>query len=170
MSRLREIIENLRTCLKWPDELPTTRANIQRNQREVFGAISRTLIRSKQLFDVWLKHIQSITERHKPIDLIILFMMMTINDEKTVAIENIVSSYNCRRFIAIYHFIRYSFTWKQIRRKLKAEIFDVKLLEETVRVLPFILMENSKVLFELLDSFVRDKNPVISNFANVGYR
>lgn len=91
VSRLREIIENLRSCLKWPDELPTTRANIQKNQREVFGSISRTLIRSKQLFEVWLKHIQSITERHKPIDLVILLMMMTINDEKTVAIENIVS-------------------------------------------------------------------------------
>lgn len=89
--RLREIIENLRSCLKWPDELPTTKASIQKNQREVFGCISRTLIRSKQLFDVWLKHIQSITERHKPIDLVILLMMMTINDEKTVAIENIVS-------------------------------------------------------------------------------
>lgn len=60
--------------------------------------------------------------------------------------------------------------WEQIRRKLKANIIDVKLLEEMIRVLPAILLDYSKVLFELLDSFVRDKNPVISNFANVGYR
>lgn len=46
----------------------------------------------------------------------------------------------------------------------------MKLLEETVRLLPKILLENSVVLFELLDSFVRDKNALISNFANVGYR
>lgn len=46
----------------------------------------------------------------------------------------------------------------------------MKLLEETVRLLPTILLENSVVLFELLDSFVRDKNALISNFANVGYR
>lgn len=59
----------------------------------MFGCISRTLIRSKQLFDVWLKYIQSNSERHKPIDLIILLMMMTINDEKSVAIENIVSCF-----------------------------------------------------------------------------
>ncbi|XP_031621413.1 Fanconi anemia group D2 protein [Contarinia nasturtii] len=144
--QLRELIENLRLCLRWPEELPTTRANIQKNQRDVFGCISRTLIRSKQLFDVWLKLIQSNTERYKPIDLIILLMMTTINDEKSVAIENI------------------------IRRKLKADIIDVKLLEETIRILPIILLDYSKVLFELLDSFVRDKNTVISNFANVGYR
>lgn len=92
MSRLREIIESLRSCVRFPDELPTTRANIHKNQREVFGCISRTLIRSKQLFDVWLKYIQSITERHKPIDMIILLMMMTIKDERSVYIENIVSS------------------------------------------------------------------------------
>lgn len=91
MSRLREIIESLRSCLAWPEELPTTRSGIQKNQREVFGCVSRTLIRSKQLFDVWLKHIQSNTDKHKPIDVILLLMMMTINDEKSVTIENIVS-------------------------------------------------------------------------------
>lgn len=58
----------------------------------------------------------------------------------------------------------------QIRRKIKADLFQVKLLEETVRLLPTILLENTVVLFELLDSFVRDKNALISNFANVGYR
>lgn len=90
-NRLREIIDSLRSCLKWPEELPTTRANIHKNQREVFGCVSRTLIRSKQLFEVWLKHIQANTDTHKPIDFILLLMMMTINDEKSVAIENIVS-------------------------------------------------------------------------------
>lgn len=46
----------------------------------------------------------------------------------------------------------------------------MKLLEETVEALPTILLEYSKVFFELLDGFVRDKNPSISTFANVGYR
>lgn len=94
VSRLREIIESLRSCVRFPDELPTTRSIIYKNQREVFGCISRTLIRSRQLFDVWLKYIQSNTDRHKPIDLIILLMMMTINDEKSVTIENIVSTFS----------------------------------------------------------------------------
>lgn len=58
----------------------------------------------------------------------------------------------------------------QIRRKLKSDHIQVKLLEETVQTLPAILLEYSKVFFELVDCFVRDKNPAISTFANVGYR
>lgn len=46
----------------------------------------------------------------------------------------------------------------------------MKLLEETVRKFAVILLDYSKVLFELLDSFVRDKNSTISDFANTGYR
>lgn len=90
LNTLPDIIENLRSCLKWPQELPTTRNTIQKNQKEVFGYINRSLIRSKQLFDIWLKRIQSNIEEHKPIDFIVLLMMMTINDEKSNYIENIV--------------------------------------------------------------------------------
>lgn len=97
VPRLQEIIANLRSCLKWPDDLPTTKANIHKNQREVISAVSRTLIRSKQLFDVWLKYIQSNVDKHLPIDLIVLIMMMTINDEKSIAIENIVRIANSAR-------------------------------------------------------------------------
>lgn len=89
---LTEVIESLRSCLRWPDELPTTRMAIHKNQHEVFACINRTLIRSKQLFDVWLKRIQANIEAYKPIDLIILLMMCHINDEKSNYIENIVSS------------------------------------------------------------------------------
>lgn len=39
-----------------------------------------------------------------------------------------------------------------------------------MEALPVNLLDNSKVLFELFDSFVRDKNPAIATFANVGYR
>lgn len=53
---------------------------------------------------------------------------------------------------------------------MKADHIQVKLLEETVETLPTTLLEYSKVLFELFDSFVRDKNPAIATFANVGYR
>lgn len=93
VGSLPEIIENLRSCLRWPQPLATTKNAIQKNQKEVFGCVNRSLIRSRQLFDVWLKRIQSIMDEHKPIDLIILLMMMTINDEKSTYIENIVSGF-----------------------------------------------------------------------------
>lgn len=91
-EKLADIIKDLRSCLKWPQsDVPMTRVAIQKNQKEVFGCISQSLIRSKQLFDVWLKRIQAEIGSAKPIDFIILLMMMTINDERSNYIENIVS-------------------------------------------------------------------------------
>lgn len=91
-EKLADIIKDLRSCLKWPQsEEPSSQVGIQQNQKEVFGCISQSLIRSKQLFDVWLKRIQAESGSAKPIDFIILLMMMTINDERSNYIENIVS-------------------------------------------------------------------------------
>lgn len=91
-EKLADIIKDLRSCLKWPQsDIAMTRVVIQKNQKEVFGCISQSLIRSKQLFDVWLKRIQAESGPAKPIDFIILLMMMTINDERSNYIENIVS-------------------------------------------------------------------------------
>lgn len=58
----------------------------------------------------------------------------------------------------------------QIRRKLKADIIGIKLLEEAAQKFGTILLDYSKVLFELLDAFLRDKTSTISSFANAGYR
>lgn len=44
------------------------------------------------------------------------------------------------------------------------------LLEETVQLFPTILLEYSKIFFELLDAFARDKNAAISSFAGAAYR
>lgn len=44
------------------------------------------------------------------------------------------------------------------------------LLEETVKLFPTILMGYSKILFELLDAFARDKNTTMSCFASAAYR
>lgn len=58
----------------------------------------------------------------------------------------------------------------QIRRKLRAGTLNVRLLEETVQLFPTILLDYSKILFELLDAFARDKNAAISSFAGAAYR
>lgn len=82
----------MRSALKWPStDLPTTKATIHANQKNVFTCISRYLLRSKDLFEIWLKHIQgNAGGRHKPIDLIILLMMMTIKENRSHHIETIV--------------------------------------------------------------------------------
>lgn len=59
---------------------------------------------------------------------------------------------------------------RQIRRKLRATTINVRLLEETVQLFPTILLDYSKILFELLEAFARDKNADISSFAGVAYR
>lgn len=93
-EKLADIIKDLRSCLKWPQtEVPMTRVVIQKNQTEVFACISQSLIRSKQLYEVWLKRIQAEVDLAKPIDFVILLMMMTINDERSNYIENIVSQW-----------------------------------------------------------------------------
>lgn len=46
----------------------------------------------------------------------------------------------------------------------------MRLLEETVHLFPTILIDYSKILFELLDAFARDKNIAISSFAGSAYR
>lgn len=95
IEKLSAIIKELRICLKWPEsEAVTTKILIQKNQKEVFNCIHVSLIGSKQLFNVWLKRIQTDVAVAKGIDLIILFMMMTINDERSNYIENIVSIFN----------------------------------------------------------------------------
>lgn len=61
-------------------------------------------------------------------------------------------------------------SFQQIRRKLRATTFNVRLLEEAVQLFPTILLDYSKILFELLDSFARDKNAAIAGFAGAAYR
>lgn len=43
-------------------------------------------------------------------------------------------------------------------------------LEETVYLFPSILIGHSKILFEILDALIRDKNTTISHFAGSAYR
>lgn len=79
-------------ALKWPlADLPTTKSAIHANQKTVFNCISRYLLRSKDLYEIWLKIIQRKSDgQHKPIDLVVLLMMMTIKEDRSGYIEKIV--------------------------------------------------------------------------------
>lgn len=46
----------------------------------------------------------------------------------------------------------------------------MRLLEETIQLFPKILLDYSKILFELLNAFFHDKNVAISSFAGAAYR
>lgn len=79
-------------------------------------------------------------------DLLILIIMMSINDEKCNFLE------------------------LNIRRRISSGCFNIKLLEEMSTDFSCILSKYSKYLLEMIDVFFRDKSFVISNFAYTGYR
>lgn len=86
------IVEQLRSSLKWSQTVVShTRDAIHTNQNEVFACISQSLLRSKQLYEQWLKCIQADVALAKPIDVVILLVMMTINDARGNHIENLVN-------------------------------------------------------------------------------
>lgn len=86
------IVEELRSSLKWPQTtVAHTRIAIHTNQNEVFACISQSLSRSKLLYEQWLKCIQTDVALAKPIDFVILLVMMTINDVRGNHIEKMVS-------------------------------------------------------------------------------
>lgn len=78
---------------------------------------------------------------------------------------NFIDSIYFHQRIFIFHVIIF-----QIRRKIKTEEITLKLLEETIQLFPTVLVNYSKILFELLGAFIRDKNVLISNFASGAYR
>lgn len=62
------------------------------NQKEVFNSIVRSLSASKQIYDAWLKVIQSTSlYEQKSVDLIVLLIMMKVNEDKAYYVEQLVS-------------------------------------------------------------------------------
>lgn len=86
-----QVIQELRHCLQWEDNLNQCGTNVHLNQSTVFERLRRALTRSRQLFDIWMKNILNLSSKNqKPIDLLILLMMMSINGEKSKYIKSIV--------------------------------------------------------------------------------
>lgn len=103
---------------------------------------------SKKIFEAWTKAILGISTscEQNSMDLLILIIMMSINDEKCNYLE------------------------LNIRRRISSGCFNIKLLEEMSTDFSIILSKYSKYLLEMIDVFFRDKSFVISNFAYTGYR
>lgn len=90
-----KVVNDLRNCLQWNQSAdcgaPTV-SDRDISQLAVFECIVRSLKSSQKLFENWLKVIKNVlTDDTKPIDLLVLLIMMSINDERTNQIDNIVS-------------------------------------------------------------------------------
>lgn len=92
LNSVPQLICDLRKSLRFNN--PTTnRTEQDLTQRSVFDRIFTALIQSRKLYDIWLKTIQNATEseREPSLDVLVLLVMQSVNDEKRNFIENVVS-------------------------------------------------------------------------------
>lgn len=93
LNSVPQLICDLRKSLRFNENSKTNRTEHDLTQRAVFDRIFTALIKSKSLYTIWLKTIQnaSETEREPAVDVLVLLLMQSVNDEKRNFIENIVS-------------------------------------------------------------------------------
>lgn len=147
INDIQRVISELRECLDWKS-LDCSEEVKNANKLSIFNCIYNTLKGSKKIFEAWTKAILGISTscEHGSMDLLILVIMMSINDEKCNFLE------------------------LNIRRRISSGCFNIKLLEEMSTNFSSILTKYSKYLLEMIDVFFKDKNFLISNFAYTGYR
>lgn len=58
----------------------------------------------------------------------------------------------------------------QIRKQIKLSQFTIEHLKEIIDNYSIVLHEYSRVLFEMLNSFFKEKDPIVSQFARSAYR
>lgn len=147
INDIQRVISELRECLDWKS-LECSTEDKNTNKLTIFNCIYNTLKGSKKIFEAWTKAILGISTscEQNSMDLLILIIMMSINDEKCNFLE------------------------LNIRRRISSGCFNIKLLEEMSTDFSIILSKYSKYLLEMIDVFFRDKSFVISNFAYTGYR
>lgn len=112
---------------------------------KVFEIIKCVLITSKQFFDVWIKCLIKETD-HIPLDVVILLIMISVNDEKCIYIENI------------------------FRRKIKTQQFTISLIQSTIRDLSIVIVHYKKNFLELIENFFRDRDVSVSTFGYCSYK
>lgn len=100
LNSVPQLIGDLRKTLRFNNPNTNRTAN-DLIQRAIFDRIFTALIQSKKLYDIWLKSIQnaSETEREPTVDVLVLLVMQSVNDEKRNFIENVVSVFKWNTFI-----------------------------------------------------------------------
>lgn len=94
LNLVPQLVSDLRKALCFTNMSNTNRSDLDAIQRAIFDRICTALIRSKKLFDIWLKTIQNSidSEREPAVDMLVLLVMQSVNDERRNFIESVVST------------------------------------------------------------------------------
>lgn len=121
--------------------------NTNEIQKEVFQFILRSLKRSKELHEGWLKSILNASrpEDCYPIDLVVLIILSTINEDRSLYLENV------------------------LRRKIKCRWMTREIFSKGITVFSSVISQHLKVFFEFIDNLFRSKDDLYE-FGEIGYK
>lgn len=141
-----DLIDKIRLVLNWESADEEKRSIID-SQNGVFEFILRALKRSRELCDLWLKSIMnsSTPDLTYPIDIIVLIIMSTINEDRSSYLESL------------------------LKRKIKAEIITREIFGKAIEQFPVVISRHLKVFFEFMNGLFKDKGTA-SEYGEMGYK
>lgn len=142
-----ELITRFRKALNWRNVDEAERRFVNEAQKIVFEFILRSLKRSKELNEAWLKSIlnASRAEEIYTIDIIIIILMSAINEDKSLYLENV------------------------LKRKIKCGWITRDMFKEAVTGYPLVISQHLKVFFEFIENLFRVKDELFE-FGEIGYK
>lgn len=142
-----ELITRFRKAMKWNNVDETERGLVNEIQKIVFEFINRALKRSKELSEAWLKSILNANKADEiySTDIIVLILMSSINEDKSVYLENV------------------------LKRKIKCGWITREMFQEAITGYPLVISQHLKVFFEFIDNLFRVKDDLFE-FGEIGYK
>lgn len=122
------ILQELRTVIDWGmDPALVT---------EIFDYFTRSINRSKQMKDLWLRAVQQVTksEGHNVVDFIILIVIAASFGDYAITVESIV------------------------KRRIKSGLLTIGLLQKSFRQLGYMLVNNISACLDLFENLFRDRS------------
>lgn len=133
--------------IDWTREDDLDSAAVNEMHKAVFQFILRALKRSRELSEGWLKSIMNASrvEDCFPIDVVMLIIMSTINEDRSLFLENV------------------------LRRKLKFGWITREIFGKGITGYPSVIAQHLKVFFEFIDNLFRAKDDLFE-FGEIGYK
>ncbi|XP_011560039.3 Fanconi anemia group D2 protein [Plutella xylostella] len=139
-----EAIQGLRNSLGWPTTVATAQ-EIATSQVLTAQAIRASAVGSKAVGNSWIKAISlcKTATDHRPIDIIILILLYSANEERQKQVENL------------------------IKKQIKMNILKENLLDDAFEKYKPILREHLHYIIELANSLLKMKSdPLLQSFAS----